>query len=138
MVITKTLTFSTKGDNDIVDITHKVEDLLSKTKIKDGSVVISVIGSTASVSTCEYEPGVIQDLKDILSKLIPQRSGYHHDRAWGDGNAHSHMRASLLGPSITIPIQDKTLLLGTWQQIIFIDFDNRPRNRKVIVQFQGE
>ena len=138
MVITKTLAFSTKGDNDIVNITHKIEDLLSKTEIKDGSVLVSVIGSTASVSTCEYEPGVIQDLKDILNKLIPQRSGYHHDAAWGDGNAHSHMRASFLGPSITIPIQDKALLLGTWQQIIFIDFDNRSRQRKIIVQFQGE
>lgn len=138
MVITKTLTFSTKGNNDIVDITHEVEDLLSKSKIKDGSAVISAIGSTASVSTCEYEPGVIQDFKDLLNRLIPQKSGYHHDQAWGDGNAHSHMRASLLGPSIIIPIQNKTLLLGTWQQIIFIDFDNRPRQRKVGVQFQGE
>jgi secondary thiamine-phosphate synthase enzyme len=115
-----------------------VQGLLSKTDIKEGTAVISVVGSTASVTTCEYESGVIQDLKDALDRIIPQKNGYHHDAAWGDGNAHSHMRASILGPSLVIPFQDKTLLLGTWQQVIFIDFDNQPRQRKVIVQFQGE
>lgn len=138
MVITKTITFSTKGNSDIIDITDRVENLLSKADIKNGIAVISVIGSTAGVTTCEYESGVIQDLKEALSRLIPQKPGYHHDAAWGDGNAHSHLRASLISPSLTVPIQNKSLLLGTWQQIIFIDFDNRSRQRKIIVQFQGE
>lgn len=121
----------------MVDITPEVSARLRETKIKDGTVTVSVIGSTGAVTTCEYEPGLVQDISDIFDKLIPA-GHYNHDQAWGDGNGHSHLRSSLVGPSLTVPFSKKELILGTWQQIIFIDFDNRPRSRKIVLQFMGE
>ncbi len=136
-VITEYIQLSTRGDCDIIDITSQVNDKLESTGIKNGIVNIHVCGSTAAVTTCEYEPGLIQDLKEIFDKLIPQ-GRYHHDAAWGDDNGHAHLRASLVGPSLTLPFQNKKLILGTWQQIIFIDFDNRHRQRKLTLQVLGE
>jgi len=137
-VITKSINFSTRGNTDIIDITDKIIKALSETKLKDGIVAITVVGSTAGITTCENESGLISDLKKIIEELIPQHKGYSHNGAWGEGNAHSHLRASLFGPSVTFPFIDGELSLGTWQQIIFIDFDTRARQRKVILQFVGE
>ena len=136
-VNTQYLHFSTQGNTDIIEITSDVQEALSKAKLKAGTVTVSVVGSTAGVTTCEYEPGLEKDLKDFFQKIIPQ-SEYHHDQAWGDGNGHAHLRASLLGPSLTIPFVKGKLILGTWQQIIFLDFDNRKRQREVVLQFIGE
>lgn len=137
VVVSEFIQLSTKGNADVVDITPRVSEILQAGKIKSGIVNISVIGSTGALTTCEYEPGLVQDISDIFDKLIPP-AHYNHDQAWGDGNGHSHLRSSLVGPSLTIPFKDKELILGTWQQIIFIDFDNRPRQRKLILQFLGE
>lgn len=137
-VITKTVSFSTRGNTDIIDITDKVSKALSETKLKNGIVNISVVGSTAGITTCENEAGLISDLKKIIEELVPEHKGYLHDRGWSGGNAHSHLRASLFGSSLTLPFIDGDLSLGTWQQIIFIDFDNRARQRRIILQFLGE
>lgn len=136
-VFTEYINFSSKGNAHIVDITPQISDRLRSLPINGGIVTVSAIGSTASITTCEYEPGLVQDIPEIFNKLIPKGS-YNHDRTWGDGNGHSHLRASLVGPSITVPFKDKDLILGTWQQVIFIDFDNRHRERKVVLQFIGE
>lgn len=137
-VVTKTISLSTKGNTDIIDITDKVIKALSETKLKDGIVNISVVGSTAGITTCENELGLISDLKRIIEELIPKNKGYTHNGSWGEGNAHSHLRASLFGTSVTFPFITGELSLGTWQQIIFIDFDTRARQRKLILQFLGE
>jgi secondary thiamine-phosphate synthase enzyme len=136
IVVTEYLHLSTKGNTDIVDITQDVQQKLSESKLMKGTVTVSVIGSTGSLTTCEYEPGLVQDLKDFFQKIIPS-GHYCHDQAWGDGNGHAHLRASLLGPSLTIPFCDARLVLGTWQQIIFLDFDNRARQRKIVLQLMG-
>jgi secondary thiamine-phosphate synthase enzyme len=136
-VVTEFIKLSTKGNADVHDITPRVNTLLKGLDIQSGIVNINVCGSTGALTTCEFEPGLVQDLKEIFDKLIPE-GRYHHDQAWGDGNGHSHLRASLVGPSLTLPFRDKKLILGTWQQIIFIDFDNRPRQRELVVQFLGE
>lgn len=136
-VVTKTISFSTRGNTDIIDITDRVNEALIESKLKEGLATISVIGSTGGLATCEYEPGLISDLKRVIEELIPKNKSYAHDRGWGGGNAHSHLRASLFGPSLTFPFVNGELLLGTWQQIIFIDFDTRARQRKVILQFLG-
>jgi len=136
-VVTEYLHFSTKGNTDILDITEDVQAALDKIKLKKGIVAMSVIGSTGALTTCEFEPGLQKDLKEIFQKLIPPGS-YHHDQAWGDGNGHSHLRASLVGPSLTIPFNKNKLVLGTWQQIIFLDFDARARKREIILQLIGE
>lgn len=136
-VQSQVLSYSTRGNTDIRDITADVQSVVDKSGLRAGIVVVSVIGSTASVTTCEYEPGLVQDLKDFFQKILPPGQ-YHHDRAWGDGNGHSHLRASLCGPSLSLPFSDQQLILGTWQQIILIDFDNRPRQRKILVQVMGE
>ena len=137
LVVTKYIELSTQGNAEVIDITADINAKLNSLKIKNGIVNISVIGSTGAVTTCEFEPGLVQDISDIFDKLIPA-GHYNHDRAWGDGNGHSHLRSSLVGPSLTMPFNKKKLELGTWQQIIFIDFDNRPRNRRLILQFLGE
>ena len=136
-VVSEYLNLSTQGNTDILDITEDVQAALEKTKFKRGIVTISVIGATGALTTCEFEPGLVADLKEFFQKLVPQGS-YHHDQAWGDGNGYSHLRASLVGPSLTIPFDKDKLVLGTWQQIIFIDFDNRARKRKIVLQFIGE
>jgi secondary thiamine-phosphate synthase enzyme len=115
-----------------------VSDLLSKHKLKEGNLTVFVSGSTASVTTTEFEPGLRKDIPEALNRLAPEGVPYHHDETWHDGNGHAHVRASILGPSLTIPFSGGEMLLGTWQQIVLIDFDNRPRDRKVIVQLIGE
>ena len=137
-VLTEYLNISTKGEIDIIDITDKVEEALRKSKLKNGMLNISSMGSTASVTTCEDEQGLLFDLKATVERLIPRHKGYQHDRTLDNGNAHSHLRSSLIGSTITIPFVAAELKLGTWQQIIFIEFDNRPRQRRIALQFLGE
>jgi secondary thiamine-phosphate synthase enzyme len=128
----------TQGHCDIIDITAKVQHELERQKIRRGLATLFVSGSTASLTTIEYESGVLKDLQELLEKLIPSNRKYHHDDRWRDDNGFSHLRASLLGPSLQVPIEDGRLLLGTWQQIVLLDFDNRPRTREVVVQIMGE
>ena len=135
---TTKLTEKTSGHCDIVDITAKVQEQLRKEKLRRGLATLFVSGSTAGLTTIEYEPGVLKDLKELLEKLIPSDRKYHHDDRWGDDNGFSHLRASLVGPSLQIPIENGKLMLGTWQQIVLLDFDNRPRTREVVMQFLGE
>jgi secondary thiamine-phosphate synthase enzyme len=136
-VKTSKLTETTQGFCDIIDITAKVTAQVRDAEIEDGLVALFVTGSTASLTTIEYEPGLVQDLKELVERLIPSDRRYHHDHRWGDDNGFSHLRASLFGPSLQIPIARGRLLLGTWQQIILLDFDNRPRTREIVVQLIG-
>ena len=138
MIITKKLTFQSKGNTDIIDITREVEQKVAESGIKGGTVTVFITGSTAGVTTIENEPGLIADFKAMWERVIPRNINYAHDSAWGEGNGFSHVRASLLGASLVIPLAGKTLALGTWQQIVVVDFDNRPRSRQVIVQIAGE
>jgi secondary thiamine-phosphate synthase enzyme len=137
-VITEHFSVSTGGNSELLDITGTVSDLLSKHKLNEGNLTVFVSGSTASVTTTEFEPGLRKDIPEALNRLAPEGVRYHHDDTWHDGNGHAHVRASILGPSLTIPFSGGEMLLGTWQQIVLIDFDNRPRERKVIVQLIGE
>ncbi len=132
------LTYSTKGNTDIVNITDDVGRMLKETELNKGLVTVFVSGSTAGITTVEYESGLIKDLKEFFEAVIPQGKHYHHDAAWGDGNGYAHIRSAILGTGKTFPFERGKLLLGTWQQIILIDFDNRPRTRKIIVQMMGE
>jgi secondary thiamine-phosphate synthase enzyme len=136
----RTTKFSEKtaGFCDIIDITAKVHEEIARQKIRRGLVTLFVPGSTAALTTIECEPGLIQDLKELVEKLAPSNRRYHHDDRWGDDNGFSHVRASLFGPSLAIPIEDGRAALGTWQQIVLLDFDNRPRTREIIVQLIGE
>ena len=138
MVHTGRFVLSTKGFCDIVDVTGKVAAEAENSGIENGSVTVFCPGSTCSVTTIEYEPGVVRDLTRVIEALVPSNVPYEHDRRWGDGNGFSHVRAALLKPSLTIPFLKKKMALGTWQQIVFIDFDNRKRSREIIVQVIGE
>jgi secondary thiamine-phosphate synthase enzyme len=138
MIVTRKISLQTEGRCDIIDITSQVSQELARTNVNNGIVTVFVTGSTAGVSTIEYEPGLVSDFKAMWERTIPQEIQYNHDRAWGDGNGHSHIRASLLGASLNVPFSDKRLILGTWQQIVLVDFDNRPRTRQIIVQIMGE
>jgi secondary thiamine-phosphate synthase enzyme len=137
-VRTKKLVENTQGRCDILDITARVQQEIQTENLQNGLATLFVSGSTASLTTIEYEPGLIQDLKEFLEKLIPSDRKYHHDDRWGDDNGFSHLRASLLGPSLQVPIENGRLLLGTWQQIVLLDFDNRPRTREIRLQLIGE
>ena len=137
-VSTQYLKFPTKGNTDIVDITDRVSDALLRSGLTDGIVTVFAPGATGAVTTIEYESGLIADFKGMLERIAPQDIEYMHNLRWGDGNGHSHVRASLLGPGLTVPFIDGRLQLGTWQQIVFIDLDNRQRDRKLIVQIVGE
>jgi secondary thiamine-phosphate synthase enzyme len=132
------ITEKTAGFCDIIDITAKVRQHLAKEDIQNGLATLFVSGSTAALTTIEYEPGLIQDLKEFVERIIPSDRSYHHDDRWGDDNGFSHLRASLFGPSLAIPIEHGQLCLGTWQQIVLLDFDNRGRTREVTVQLMGE
>ncbi len=136
-VLTEYLHLSTGGNGEIVDITSGVQGKVSDSGLRAGIVTVSAVGSTAAVTTCEYEPGLVKDIRDIFDRLIPPGE-YHHDQTWGDGNGHSHLRASLVGPSLTVPFSGSKLILGTWQQIIFIDWDTRSRKRQIVIQIMGE
>lgn len=134
---TYSFTISSKGNCDIVDITERVQQVVTENNFVEGSALVFVSGSTAGVTTIEYEPGLLKDYPKFFDKIIPQNQEYHHDKTWHDGNGHSHIRASLQGASFTVPFKDKSLILGTWHQIIFVDFDNRSRRREIIVQITG-
>ena len=129
----QSIKLKSKGNTDIMDITNQVQEILTKSKITLGIINLFVIGSTAALTTIEYEPGLIKDLKQVFEKIAPENKEYFHNEKWGDSNGHSHIRASLLKPDLTLSFQENKLLLGTWQQIVLIDFDNRPREREVIV-----
>ncbi len=135
---TKKITETTAGHCDVIDITAKLRDAIQKENIRQGLLVAFVSGSTAALTTIEHESGLIQDLKEFVERLIPSDRRYRHDDRWGDDNGFSHMRASLFGPSIAIPIENGKPCLGTWQQVVLLDFDNRPRTREIIVQLIGE
>ena len=133
-----TVSLKTSARNEVIEITSKVQDIVSKSGIDNGLACIFVAGSTAAVTTVEFEPGLVKDLNEAMDRLYPKGIDYEHHRRWGDGNGHSHVRASLVGPSLTVPIVDGRLLLGTWQQIVFLEFDNKPRSREVAVQIVGD
>jgi len=122
----------------MLDLTSHVSKKLTESGLENGTVTLFVTGSTAGITTIEYEEGLVKDFSELMEKLIPSTVTYHHDARWGDGNGFSHVRASLLGPSLTVPFYDGKLALGTWQQIVFVDFDNRERSRKIILQFMGK
>ena len=135
---TNSISLSTRGDMDIHDITDQTADVLSKSGLKNGTVTIFCASSTSALTTIEYESGAVSDLKRHFDEIVPQNREYAHNARWHDGNGHSHIRAALLGPSLTIPFVDGQLTLGTWQQIIYVDFDNKPRKRELVVQLMGE
>ncbi|MFC1934479.1 secondary thiamine-phosphate synthase enzyme YjbQ [Chloroflexota bacterium] len=138
MIVTKRISLQSKGHCDIIDITSQVEQQVAEADINSGTATLFVAGSTAGISTIEFEAGLLSDFKNMWERNVPQNIPYDHDRRWGDGNGYSHVRASLLGASLVIPFNDKRLTLGTWQQIVLVDFDNRPRARQIILQIMGE
>src|SRR5919197_6337728 len=137
-VITKTIDISSVGENHMIDITRQTDEAVKASRLKDGIVTIFVSGSTAAVTTIEYEPGLRKDFPKMLARIAPKRIEYEHDNTWHDGNGHSHVRASLIGPSLTVPFKNKSLMLGTWQQIVFLEMDIRPRERKIVLQMIGQ
>ncbi len=137
-IVTKDIAFETKGNCDIVDITSQVVKEVAGSGVSNGTITLFVTGSTAGLTTIEYEPRLVSDFKNMWDRVVPQNIPYEHDKTWGDGNGHSHVRASMLGASLTIPFVNKRLTLGTWQQVVFVDFDNRPRSRKIVFQVMGE
>lgn len=138
MIIQHKLSLETKGFNDILNITQPLQRFINESNLKNGQINVFVPGSTGGLTTIEYEPGLLRDIPEMLEKIAPMHSKYHHDDTWHDGNGYAHLRAALIGPSITVPFQEGRMQLGTWQQIVFIDFDNRPRNRSLHVQIYGE
>lgn len=138
VAITDTISLNTKGFCDIIDITPQVRSIIKDSSVANGLVTVFCPGSTGSVTTIEYESGVLQDLKRALEKIVPSDIPYEHDERWGDGNGFSHVRAALMKPSLSVPLVSGKLTLGTWQQMVFIDFDNRKRHRQIIVQVLGE
>jgi secondary thiamine-phosphate synthase enzyme len=137
-VISDSIHLQTQGKTEIIDITEQVARKVTDSGIKSGTVTTFVAGSTAGLTTIEFEPGLVSDFKDLWDRIAPDDIRYAHNERWGDGNGYSHIRASLLGASLTIPFKDSSLLLGTWQQIVMIDFDNRPRSRQIVLQIMGE
>jgi secondary thiamine-phosphate synthase enzyme len=137
-VVTKDIALQSKGNCDIIDITSQVAENVEESGINSGIVTLFIVGSTAGITTIEYEPNLLSDFKNMWDRVIPQNIPYEHNKTWGDGNGHSHVRASALGASLIIPFVNKRLTLGTWQQIVFVDFDNRPRSRKITIQLLGE
>ena len=132
------ITLRTSSRDEVIDVTEKVREIVSKSKIREGLACVFVAGSTGAVTTIEHEPGLVTDMRDAMDRLYPKSINYEHHQRWGDGNGHSHIRASLVGPSLTVPIVDGNLLLGTWQQIVFLEFDNKPRTRELTVQIVGD
>lgn len=137
-IVTKQLELETRGAGDLIDITVKVQRNLEEAGLQRGSVTVFVVGSTAGITTFEYESGLITDMQELYNKIVPQDRHYAHDETWGDANGFSHLRAALQGPSLTVPFENGKLILGTWQQIVLAEFDNRPRDRRVILQMIGE
>ncbi len=131
------LTFTTTAGTDVIDLTPEVVRILGASGVQDGTLILFVPGSTAAVTTIEFEPGAVRDLKEAVERLAPAELHYRHDARWGDGNGYAHVRAALLGPSLSVPVAAGRLTLGTWQQIVVLDFDNRPRTRRIVVQILG-
>lgn len=138
MVVTRDLSLSTRGNGDVRDITAEVARIVRESGLRAGIVTVFCPGSTGALTTIEYEDGVVADLQQVLDEIVPPGRPYRHHLRWGDDNGHAHIRAALMGPSITIPFVDGRLTLGTWQQVVFCDFDTRPRNRRLVVQIVGE
>ncbi|MBD3425949.1 MAG: YjbQ family protein [Candidatus Omnitrophica bacterium] len=138
MVITKSISVDTKGNTDVIDITTDCREILDSTGLDNGSMIIFNPGSTGSLTTIEFEPNLVKDFREALEIVAPSDKTYHHAKTWHDDNGSSHVRASLMGPSITVPFTGRQLTLGTWQQIVFCDFDTRPRRRELVVQVIGE
>jgi secondary thiamine-phosphate synthase enzyme len=137
-VITDRIPISTGGDAEIHDVTSDVAALVAKHRFREGHVLVFVPGSTGGITTLEYEPGLVKDLPIAMERIAPKGGRYHHEETWHDGNGHSHVRSAVVGCSLTVPFQEGRLTLGTWQQIVLIDFDNRPRQREIVVQLTGE
>ena len=137
-IIADSIVVETGGENDAKDLTGALSAKLAESRLHDGTVTLFVPGSTAGLTTIEYESGVVEDFSRLMEKLAPSNIPYRHDQRWGDGNGYAHVRASLLGPSLVIPFSDGRLALGTWQQVVLVDFDNRPRTRTIVLQFMGE
>lgn len=137
-VVTKDISLQTKGNCDILDITAQVAQKVQESGISNGIVTLFASGSTAGIMTIEFEPRLVDDFKNMWDRVVPQNIPYEHNKTWGDGNGHAHLRASILGACLTIPFVNKRLTLGTWQQIVFVDFDNRSRSRKIVLQIIGE
>ena len=138
VVVSKSIAIQTKGEGDILDLTRTVASILTETKLSSGIVTVFVPGATGALTTIEYEPGLLKDFPDMLERIAPRGLSYEHERRWHDGNGHSHVRASLIGPSITIPFVDGKLSLGTWQQIVFLELDVHRRSRNLMLQIIGE
>jgi secondary thiamine-phosphate synthase enzyme len=138
MVHSATFEVSTQGFGDVIDVTAQVAASVEKSGIRNGIVCIANPGSTAGITTVEFEPGAVADLKEALAKLAPEKASYHHDDTWDDGNGFAHLRSALVGASQAFPVRDGVVALGTWQQIVFLDFDNRPRRRRLVVTVVGE
>ena len=138
MVKTEIIRFQTSGSGDIKNLTDKIADIISSGEINNGTITVFAPGSTTGITTIEYEPGLIQDIPALMEKLIPSNIDYEHDKTWQDGNGFSHLRSALIGSDITVPIVDSQMTLGTWQQIVFLEFDNRKRERHVVLQIMGE
>ena len=133
-----TISLKTNARDEVVDITGKVQSIVGNSSIKTGLVCVFVVGSTAAVTTVEHEPGLVADMHEAMDRLYPKDIEYEHHNRWGDGNGHSHIRASFIGPSLTVPVSGGKLMLGTWQQIVFLELDVRPRTREVTVQMVGD
>ncbi|MFH1540838.1 MAG: secondary thiamine-phosphate synthase enzyme YjbQ [Elusimicrobiota bacterium] len=136
-IFTDKISFETKGNCDIIDITSRIKEILEKSEIKDGILSVFVAGATGAITTIEYEPGLVADFQNLLKKIAPENGEYNHNITHSDKNAASHLRASLLGPAVTIPIEKSEMILGTWQQVVFVDMDNCHRERKIIVKIIG-
>ena len=137
-ISTEKLSLKTRGNTDIQDLTPHLKDILLQTGFMEGQMTVFASGSTAGITNIEFEPGLLKDLPEFFEKILPSRETYHHDETWHDGNGYAHLRSALIKPSFTIPFKNGALLLGTWQQIILLDFDNRPRNRELVVQIIGK
>ena len=137
-IITETLQRNTKGAGDLIDVTSSLHELLRKSGLNEGSMIVFVIGSTASITTFEYEGGLIQDMRELYERIAPSGRRYKHDDTWNDDNGFSHVRAALQGPSVTVPFSGSKLLLGTWQQVVLAEFDIRARDRKIVIQLMGQ
>ncbi len=137
-IITDSISVHTRGHTDIHDITAEAQEVIRRHELLEGNITLFVPGSTGALTTVEYEPGLLKDLPEFFEQIAPANRRYHHDETWHDGNGHSHVRATLMGPSLVVPFTGGQLILGTWQQIIFIDFDNKSRSRNIVAQLIGE
>ena len=137
-VVSKSIQIRSKGENDMIDLTDQISEFVGDSRISNGIVTIFVSGSTGSITTIEFEPGLIKDFPEMLSRIAPKNLDYGHEQMWHDGNGHSHVKASLMGPSLTVPFSNGELLLGTWQQIVFLELDTRARTRNLVLQIIGE